>query len=104
MSLPLSRFDGPELARTAANHMPLSFLRRTALVYLERLAVVQGDLRRTWRDVDPRCRRLAHALIAWGGRAWRCGGGAVAERPAGAGGGSGDSDDRGGHERAERPA
>ncbi|MBW7920751.1 MAG: AMP-binding protein [Rubellimicrobium sp.] len=69
MTTPGPRFDGPELARTPANHValsPLSLLRRTALVHPDRPAVIHGDLRRTWREVDLRCRRLASALTARG--------------------------------------
>jgi fatty-acyl-CoA synthase len=45
---------------------PLSFLRRTAAVYPDRLAVVHGDYRATWRDTYARCRRLASALARRG--------------------------------------
>ena len=41
---------------------PLDFIRRTAQVYGDRLAVVYGEVRRNWRDTDQRCRRLASAL------------------------------------------
>ena len=53
------------LPRTEANYAPLSplsFIERTAEVYPERLAVVHGDLRRNWRELFVRCRRLASAL------------------------------------------
>ena len=59
-----SIFD-QDLPRNAANFTPLSplsFLERAAEVYPERTAVVHGALRRTWRQVDERCRRLASAL------------------------------------------
>lgn len=65
----MSLFDGPELARTAANYVPLSpvsSLKRTARVHPERLAMIYGDLRRNWGDVETRCRRLASALAARG--------------------------------------
>jgi fatty-acyl-CoA synthase len=54
-----------DLPRNAANHAPLtpvSFLERTAELYPRRLAVVHGDLRRSWGEVYERCRRLASAL------------------------------------------
>ena len=54
-----------DLPRNAANHAPLtpiSFLERSAEVYPERLAVVHGDLRRSWGEVYVRCRQLASAL------------------------------------------
>ncbi len=58
-----------DLPRNAANHAPLTplaFLERTAEVYPERLAVIHGDLRRTWSEVDRRCRQLASALSRHG--------------------------------------
>jgi fatty-acyl-CoA synthase len=54
-----------DLPRTEANFAPispLSFIERTAEVYPNRLAVVHGDLRRTWSEVYARCRQLASAL------------------------------------------
>jgi acyl-CoA synthetase (AMP-forming)/AMP-acid ligase II len=57
------------LEKTAANHAPLtplSFLARAAEVYPDRLAVVHGDTRFTWRETAARCRRLASALAARG--------------------------------------
>ncbi len=57
------------LEKTAANHTPLtplSFLARAAEVYPERLAVVHGETRYTWRETADRCRRLASALAARG--------------------------------------
>ena len=61
----MSIYDGPELARNAANHValsPVSILTRTARVYPERPAVIYGDLRRTWAEVATRCSQLASAL------------------------------------------
>ena len=57
------------LPRTPANHValtPLSFIARTAAVYPERVAVIHGDLRRTWAQTYARSRRLASALVARG--------------------------------------
>jgi fatty-acyl-CoA synthase len=54
-----------DLPRNEANFTPLSplsFLERTAQVYPERLAVVHGELRRSWAEVYARCRQLASAL------------------------------------------
>lgn len=59
-----SIFD-QDLPRDAANFAPispLSFLERAADVYPQRVAVVHGPLRRTWAEVDARCRQLASAL------------------------------------------
>jgi fatty-acyl-CoA synthase len=53
------------LDKNPANYVPLSplsFLRRTADVYPDRLAVIHGDQRHTWRQTYARCRRLASAL------------------------------------------
>jgi fatty-acyl-CoA synthase len=53
------------LDRNAANHVPLSplsFIRRTAETYPDRVAVVHGALRRNWRETYERCVRLASAL------------------------------------------
>ncbi len=53
------------LEKNPANYVPLSpisFLRRAAEVYPERLAVVHGHRRHTWRQIYTRCRRLASAL------------------------------------------
>jgi 3-(methylthio)propionyl---CoA ligase len=57
------------LDRNAANFTPLTpigFLRRSAHVYPNRLAVSYGERRYTWRDALERCRRLAGALAACG--------------------------------------
>jgi len=54
-----------DLPRTEANYAalsPLSFIERSAEVYPDRLAVVHGDLRRSWRELFARCRQLASAL------------------------------------------
>jgi fatty-acyl-CoA synthase len=58
-------YDAPHLARNPANFTaltPLSFLARAAAVYPEKLAVVHGEARNTYRDFYARCRRLASAL------------------------------------------
>ncbi len=57
------------LERRRANFAPLtplSFLPRSADVYPDRLALVYGARRYTWRRVYERCRRLASALTAHG--------------------------------------
>jgi acyl-CoA synthetase (AMP-forming)/AMP-acid ligase II len=41
---------------------PVSFLRRTAYVFPDKVAVVHGDLRRTWREVAERVNRCANRL------------------------------------------
>src|SRR5688500_7670990 len=45
---------------------PLSFIQRAAEVYPQRLAVIHGDLRRSWSEVYTRCRQLASALARHG--------------------------------------
>ncbi len=45
---------------------PLSFIERTASVYPDRVAVVYGSRRQTWRDTYARCRRLASGLAQRG--------------------------------------
>jgi fatty-acyl-CoA synthase len=57
------------LARNPANYAPLtplSFLERAAQVYPERLSVVHGAARYTWRQTYQRARRLASALSRHG--------------------------------------
>ena len=59
-----SIFD-QHLPRNEANFAalsPLSFIERTAEVYPNRLAVIYGDLRRTWSETYARCRQLASSL------------------------------------------
>lgn len=58
-----------DLDRNPANHQPLtplSLLERTADVHPDRVAVIHGDQRWTYRDLYARCRRLASALKARG--------------------------------------
>ena len=53
------------LDKNQANYAPLSpltFIERTACVYPERVAVIHGAQRFTWRETFARCRRLASAL------------------------------------------
>ena len=58
-------YDVPHLAKNAANFAaltPLVFLRRTAAVYPDKLAVTDGAARFTYAELYSRCRRLADAL------------------------------------------
>ncbi|MBF0333978.1 MAG: acyl-CoA synthetase [Alphaproteobacteria bacterium] len=53
------------LSRNAANHValsPLGFLERAAAVFPDRVSVIHGARRFTWRESYARCRRLASAL------------------------------------------
>ena len=55
------------LERNPANHVPLtpiSVVEWAADVYPERCAVIHGSLRRSWRELVGRARRLASALAA----------------------------------------
>jgi fatty-acyl-CoA synthase len=57
------------LDRREANHQPLtplSFLSRAAKVWPDHPAVIHGRIRRSWREYEARCRRLASALSAHG--------------------------------------
>ena len=61
--------NDPTLGPNAANHValtPVSFLARAADVFPDRVAVIHGDWRLSWREVDERSRRLASALTARG--------------------------------------
>jgi len=57
------------LDRCEANHVPLTplgFLDRAAMAHPDRVAVVHGDLTRTWKQTRERCHRLASALALRG--------------------------------------
>ena len=58
-----------DLDRNRANYAPLtplSFIERSAYTYPNRLAVVHGARRYTWKETYARCRRLASALARRG--------------------------------------
>jgi fatty-acyl-CoA synthase len=62
-----SPFD--DLPKNQANYAPLTpltFIERAAYVYPDKLAVVHGDQRWTWKQTYARCRRLASALSRHG--------------------------------------
>ncbi|MFV0294762.1 MAG: long-chain-fatty-acid--CoA ligase [Hyphomicrobiaceae bacterium] len=59
----------PELAKTAANYVPLtpvSFLSRAASFFANRTAVIHGDIRYSYTEFHARVRKLAHALTKAG--------------------------------------
>lgn len=59
----MSIYDGFE--KSAANHTalsPLSFIKRTALMFPDRDAVIYGDRRYSWSELYNRSRQLASAL------------------------------------------
>jgi fatty-acyl-CoA synthase len=58
-------YDSPHLARNPANFAaltPLGFLARAAAIYPDKLAVIDGERRFTYREFYERCRRFADAL------------------------------------------
>ena len=58
-------YDAAHLARNPANFTaltPLGFLERTALIYPDKIAVIDGARRFTYREFHDRCRRFADAL------------------------------------------
>jgi fatty-acyl-CoA synthase len=64
----MSKYD-QDLGRNKANHVPLSplsFIRRAAEVFPERIAIIHGNERRTWKETFLRCRRLSSALVSRG--------------------------------------
>ena len=59
----------PELTRNLANYTalsPLSLLGKAERQHGDRLAVIHGQQRLSWRQVAQRCRRLASALAQMG--------------------------------------
>jgi fatty-acyl-CoA synthase len=63
--MPERPYNEPYLARNAANFAalsPLGFLARSALVYPDKIAVIHGGRRFTYREFYARCRRFADAL------------------------------------------
>ncbi len=61
--------ERPELRKRPANFVPLSpvsFLARAAAFFGERIAVIHGGRRFTYRELYARSRRLAHALAKAG--------------------------------------
>ncbi|MDI9332576.1 MAG: acyl-CoA synthetase [Alphaproteobacteria bacterium] len=57
------------LNKNAANFVPLSplsFIERSAAVFPDRVALIYGEQRQSWRQTYERCRRLASALARHG--------------------------------------
>ncbi|GAV63468.1 AMP-binding domain-containing protein/DUF4009 domain-containing protein [Cephalotus follicularis] len=57
------------MIKCSANYVPLtpiSFLQRSAIVYRDRLSVVYGDVKFTWKETRERCIKLASALPRFG--------------------------------------
>ena len=55
-------FDLPKTGANYAPLSPLSFIRRTAQVFPDHVAVIHGDLRQSWAQTYARARRLASAI------------------------------------------
>jgi len=60
------KFDLPKVAANYEALSPLSFIRRTADVFPDSLAIVHGPHRATWAETYARCRRMASALAMQG--------------------------------------
>ena len=61
--------DEQHLPKTSANFAalsPVDFIRRSAEVHPDRLAVIHGDIRRTWSETYARAMQLANALASRG--------------------------------------
>src|SRR5262245_2693016 len=64
--------EGPyerDLGKNPANYAPLtplSFLERAAYVYPDRVSVIHGAQRSTWKETYARCRRLGSSLARRG--------------------------------------
>ncbi|KAJ6684633.1 ACYL-ACTIVATING ENZYME 2-RELATED [Salix purpurea] len=57
------------MIKCSANYVPLtpiSFLERSAIVYRDRVSVIYGDVKYTWKETHERCIRLASALAHLG--------------------------------------
>ena len=60
---------GNALPRNAANYAaltPLSFIARSAAVWPQAPAIVDGHVHQSWGDTYARCRRVASALVRLG--------------------------------------
>ncbi|MGL4976075.1 MAG: AMP-binding protein, partial [Bosea sp. (in: a-proteobacteria)] len=58
-----------QLDRNPANFQPLTpltFLERAASVFPDQIAIIHGDMRRSYAEFYARSRRLASALVAHG--------------------------------------
>ena len=61
---PWPSLDEPDAAKPYRTELtPLSFLRRSALVFPDKVAIVHGERRTTYRDFEQRVNRLASALL-----------------------------------------
>ena len=67
MIILVSEMEG--MVKCSANYVPLtpiSFLERSAIVYRDRISVIDGDVKYTWKETHERCIRLASALAHLG--------------------------------------
>jgi fatty-acyl-CoA synthase len=62
----MRELNEPELVKTAANHeamTPVHFLKHTAAIYPDSIAVIHGDKHYNYATFQQRCNKLAQALI-----------------------------------------
>ena len=59
-------FDMPKVAANYESLSPLSFLKRTASVFPDRVAIIHGEFRQSWTETYARCRCLASAITRRG--------------------------------------
>ena len=62
-------YNGPELQRCEANYValsPVSILKRVERVHPEHPAQVYGHIKRSWKEVAVRCKKLASSLQKYG--------------------------------------
>ncbi len=65
----MTQADWSQLVPNAANHAPLSpvsFLKRSARIYADKTAIIDGEARLTYRQFEQRARALAAGLAACG--------------------------------------
>ena len=65
----MTQADWSQLVPNAANHAPLSpvsFLKRSARIYPDKTAIIDGETRLTYRRFEQRARALAAGLAACG--------------------------------------
>ncbi|MGI4955577.1 MAG: acyl-CoA synthetase [Janthinobacterium lividum] len=61
-------FDMPKTSANYAPLSPISFMKRSAAVFPDRVAIIHGPHRQSWGETGARCRRLASALAQVGVR------------------------------------
>ena len=106
-TVPLADVFEIGLDSNAANYAaltPLTFIERAAFVYPEHVALVYGEVRRSWAETYGRCCQLASALAAARHRQGRYGGGNRQQHSRDFRSSFRRPDDRGGVEHAQHAA